>query len=222
MILLLLLAWSSQSYLTFETNSRNWKNRLVEGEGGGGTTKRTVDMSMESTDREYCQVLVDLSADEINVNNVKGAESSIYLVLDQKGLPFVRPSQVNKATPQCELCFTEFLSYSKLFSHQAHPCLEDSAISFHGSEPMTVSFAEEELTYIADALDCLGLPVTTSNGQCSVVVDKTILEIFMRQLYQSRITKYNLEEWYFSLQELADRLQAPKGKTIWVHENEHC
>jgi len=44
----------------------------------------------------------------------------------------------------------------------------------------------------------------------SFVIDKDAFEIVNRQIYYASITKYNLEQWYFALEELGNRI----GKTI--------
>jgi len=60
-----------------------------------------------------------------------------------------------------------------------------------------------------------------SNDLKSVVVDKDSFEITLRQIYYSSITKYNLEQWYYPIEEFGKKIgKTLTPKTIFVRLSE--
>ena len=143
--------------------------------------------------------------DEVNVNNIHDDPSvAIYTFMNALANEiYERMTTPPNGVPACSFCYRRFENYSKLESHKSKPCHQDRDYNFE-SKPIQVIFARSRLPFVQDALFSLRLDLTILKGEkVSFVVEECDLEITMRRLYLAQITKYNLEQWYFSLQKLA-------------------
>ena len=167
------------------------------------------------TEKNYEAIYVSARSDEINTNNSEKEGASPYTCMDVKtGEKLVRPtSEMLKAKPICDLCFSEFPKFSTLYAHKGKMCYEDGVLEPPFPNPVQIFFKEEHLLYIADCIRANGLKVMDDEkdkGQKYVEVDKTMCEITLRRFYVAQVTKYNIEEWYANLEE--------KGKENGVKE----
>jgi hypothetical protein len=155
----------------------------------------------------YDNCYVSMAVANMNNNNLQTGGEYPYQFFDAKtGLVFNRIVQVPKGIPMCSLCFREFKSFTEQEIHKARPCFMDTKSSSN-DKPVRVSFAPGHLVFIADILRSLSLEITIAeDGMHSFVVDQTNLEITLRRLYTGETTKFNIEEWYPSLEDLGDRL----------------
>ena len=142
---------------------------------------------------------------EINVNNV--VDDTVYTLSEP------RPT-LKKGVAQCDFCFMEFASFTLLYKHKAKSCYEDGIFSEPFPNPVRVTFEKEQLYFIKDILDSINTTIhQDENDKCYFVVDRSVLEITLRRLYVGQVTKYNLEEWYAPLMELAKKNNKAKGFT---------
>eukprot|EP00005_Dracoamoeba_jomungandri_P009686 CAMPEP_0174269118 /NCGR_PEP_ID=MMETSP0439-20130205/39947_1 /TAXON_ID=0 /ORGANISM="Stereomyxa ramosa, Strain Chinc5" /LENGTH=401 /DNA_ID=CAMNT_0015357715 /DNA_START=44 /DNA_END=1246 /DNA_ORIENTATION=- len=162
---------------------------------------------------------VTVREDQINTNNVV-RKASYEFTRSDTGEKYERIKEAEKGKPQCDLCYQKFETFSKMFTHQARPCYEDGKLEPPYPNPITIAFDEHNLVYIGDVIEALQLPLKKEeNGRVSVEVDETMFEITMRRFYTAQITKYNIEHWYPSLEELAKKNNYEKGytsKTIFL------
>eukprot|EP01112_Ceratiomyxa_fruticulosa_P016773 TRINITY_DN5113_c0_g1_i1.p1 TRINITY_DN5113_c0_g1~~TRINITY_DN5113_c0_g1_i1.p1 ORF type:complete len:432 (+),score=77.67 TRINITY_DN5113_c0_g1_i1:1923-3218(+) len=147
--------------------------------------------------------------EELNNNNIQDTSEYPYSFTDlTNGEPFIRPTKVTPGNAVCDFCFVLFPTYAALFKHKARPCYienEKQGIVY----PIKITFNKPQLFYIEDAINSLKIPVEQDGDKLSIVVDKSMLEITLRRFYFCQITKYNLEEWYPSIEKLVQDSKLP-------------
>ena len=89
-----------------------------------------------------------------------------------------------------------------------------------------VSIPKEELVFFEVFFEVseIELMKDDENGMIEFVVDKADFELTMRRLYFVQVTKYNLEEWYRTLEELSqkngDEMYTASTKILFLDDEE--
>eukprot|EP00026_Physarum_polycephalum_P008888 Phypoly_transcript_08991.p1 GENE.Phypoly_transcript_08991~~Phypoly_transcript_08991.p1 ORF type:complete len:432 (+),score=83.01 Phypoly_transcript_08991:128-1423(+) len=171
------------------------------------------------TGNEGNVMFVTASAEDMNNNNLQDPSMSPYTFrFLSSDAVYTRPTPPGKGDTVCDLCFKHFSTFSSLYNHKAKLCYED--LSGELITPIKICFAPSHLRWIGDTIKALKMEVKESDsGYSYVVVDESMVEMTMRRFYVSQITKYNLEEWYPAVEQLAAKMTVAQGftpKTVFM------
>lgn len=151
---------------------------------------------------------VTARSSEINNNNLQREDTtgkfSTFRVVEASGEPSQIPFAVTPGAAQCDLCFRKFPKFADVFAHKARPCVDDTATET--SRVVRVVFPQQELPFIADALQALGKDVSEYHSsslagarEFSVEEEVDLVPLLLRRLYVAHVTKLDVEEWYPSM-----------------------